>query len=84
MPFGWQEMQNRNSLPFLWKILFSFVSVSFSKRLVFLSGITSMVSWLILPFTSCAGAVTRATQLLCYCVLTEMDTSEETLETKSQ
>uniref|UniRef100_A0ACB8EA81 Y+L amino acid transporter 2 n=2 Tax=Sphaerodactylus townsendi TaxID=933632 RepID=A0ACB8EA81_9SAUR len=30
------------------------------------------------------GAVTRATQLLCYCVLTEMDTSEEILEAKSQ
>ncbi|KAJ6666087.1 hypothetical protein lerEdw1_000991 [Lerista edwardsae] len=30
------------------------------------------------------GAVTRATQLLCYCVLTEMDTFEGKLETKSK
>nr|XP_034973993.1 Y+L amino acid transporter 2 isoform X2 [Zootoca vivipara] len=36
------------------------------------------------PFVSkILGAVTRATQLLCYCVLTEMDTLEEKLETKS-
>ncbi|XP_053127472.1 Y+L amino acid transporter 2 isoform X2 [Hemicordylus capensis] len=30
------------------------------------------------------GGVTRATQLLCYCVLTEMDTLEEEPQTKSQ
>jgi len=39
---------------------------------------------LILSSISCAGAVTRNMQLLCYCVLTEMDTNEEKkLEIKS-
>ncbi|KAJ7312026.1 hypothetical protein JRQ81_006356 [Phrynocephalus forsythii] len=59
------------------------IGIALSGIPVYFVGISLPVSKRPPIISKLLGGITRATQLLCYCVLTDIDTYEEKLETKS-